>query len=81
MKHLKLYLMYYSQSFEDNTMFEKMEHQHHETMKYLNRMLLSIPNSMRRYIYMKNAVENMDLILRNYNQKIADKFNITYVSV
>ena len=79
MKHLKLFLMYYSQSFDDETMFEKMKNQHYETIKYLNRMLFSIPNSMRRYVYMKNAVENLDLICKTYLKEIANKYEIQYI--
>ena len=79
MKHLKLFLMYYSQSLDDQSMFEKMKNQHYEIIKYLNRMLFSIPNSMRRYIYMKNAVENLDLICKKYLKEIADKYEIQYI--
>jgi hypothetical protein len=78
-KHIKLFLMYYSQSFDDASMFEKMKNQHYEIMKYLNRMLFSIPNSMRRYIYMKNAIENLDIICKKYLHEIADKYNIQYI--
>lgn len=69
MKHLKLFLMYYSQSFDDSNFISKMKHQHHEVMKYLNRMVMAVPNSMRRHTYMKNAVENMDHILATYIKK------------
>ena len=79
MKHLKLFLMYYSQSFDDESMFEKMKNQHHEIIKYLNRMLFSIPNSMRRFVYMKNAVQNLDLICKKYIIEIADKYEIQYI--
>lgn len=79
MKHLKLFLMYYSQSFDDKHMFDKMKNQHYETIKYLNRMLFLIPNSMRRYIYMKNAVENLDILCKNYLKEIADKYEIQYI--
>lgn len=79
MKHLKLFLMYYSQSFDDKSMFEKMKHQHYEVIKYLNRMLFAIPNSMRRYVYMKNAIENLDLICKKYIKEIADKYEIQYI--
>jgi len=79
MKHLKLFLMYYSQSFDDESMFEKMKNQHYEIMKYLNRMLFVIPNSMRRYVYMKNAIENLDLICKKYLKEIADKYEIQFI--
>lgn len=81
MKHLKLFLMYYSQSFDNENMFEKMKNQHYEISKYLNRMLFSIPNSMRRYIYMKNAIENLDLIFKKYIKEIADKYGIQYILI
>ena len=79
MKHLKLFLMYYSQSFDDESMFEKMKNKQQEMIKYLNRMLFSIPNSMRRFVYMKNAVENLDLICKKYIKEIADKYEIQYI--
>lgn len=81
MKHLKMFLAYYSKSFEDDSMFEKMKYQHLRCIKYLNRMLFSIPNSMRRYTYMKTAIENMDLILKNYLSEVASKYDITYIPV
>ena len=81
MKHLKLFLMYYSQSFNDESMFDKMKNQHHEIIKYLNRMMFSIPNSMRRYIYMKNAIENLDIICKKYLKEIAEKYEITYFQI
>ena len=79
MKHLKLFLMYYSQSFDDKRMFDKMKNQHYEIMKYLHRMIFSIPNSMRRYKYMKNAVENLDLICKKYLKEISDKYEIQFI--
>ena len=80
MKHIKLFLMYYSQSFDDEQMFYKMKNQHYDVFKYLNRMMFSMPNIMRRYTYMKNAIENLDLILKKYLKEIADKYEIQYIS-
>ena len=79
MKHLKLFLMYYSQSLDDENMFNKMIKQHNEIIKYLNRMLFVIPNSMRRYLYMKNAVDNLDIICKKYINEIVDKYEIPYI--
>jgi hypothetical protein len=78
MKHLRIFMMYFSQAFEDEAMYEKMRNQHRQILKYLNRMLLSIPNSMKRYNYMKNAVENIDEILMTYTRQIADRYGITF---
>ena len=83
-KHLKLFLMYYSESFDDDKnelMFNRMKHQHNKIMKYLNRMKFSIPNSMRRHSYMENAVQNLDRILKTYISKIASRGNIQYVNI
>ena len=80
MKHIKLFLMYYSQSFDDENMFEKIKTQHQHIKKYLNRMLFSIPNSMRRYIYMKNSIENLDLIFQKYLKEVSEKYDIQYVT-
>ena len=74
MKHIKLFLMYYSQSFDkEYDVLHKMEYQHDKVIKYLNRMLFSIPNSMRRYEYMQNAITNLDIILKAYIQKSSMK--------
>lgn len=81
MKHIKLFLMYYSQSYNDQYMFDKMKTQHNYINKYLNRMLFSIPNSMRRYTYMKNAIDNLDLICKSYLREVADKYDIQYVTI
>jgi hypothetical protein len=81
MKHMKLFLMYYSQSFENSSSFDKMKNQHQQIIKYLNRMLLSIPNSMKRYTYMKNSIDNIDSILRSYIQSVALKHNIHYINI
>ena len=78
MKHIKLFLMYYSQAFDDKQMFEKMKNQHNDIIKYLNRMLFSIPNSMRRYLYMKNAKENINIIFQKYLKEIAEKYEMQY---
>ena len=80
MKHIKLFLMYYSQSFDNIDMFEKMKTQHSQIQKYLNRMLFSIPNSMRRYNYMKNSVENLNLIFQKYITEVAEKYEIQYIT-
>ena len=79
MKHFKLFLLYYSQSFDNELMFEKMKKQHDFVIRYLNRMLFAIPNSMRRYNYMQNAVTNIDLLLKQYLKMVADKYDISYV--
>lgn len=83
-KHLKLFLMYYSESLDADKapeMFYKMKHQYTKTMKYSNRMLFSIPNSMRRYTYMQYAITNLDSILKKYLEKVAKKSNITFVNI
>jgi len=76
MKHIKLFLMYYSQSFDDEQMFYKMKTQHDYIIKYLNRMMFSMPNSMRRYTYMKNSIENLNLIFKTYLKEVSDKFEL-----
>lgn len=75
LKHLKLFLIYFSEAFEKENMIEKMKKQHNNIMKYLNRMLLSIPNSMKRHMYMQNSIDNIDNILKNYLKVIEDKYN------
>lgn len=75
LKHLKLFLIYFSEAFEKENMLEKMKKQHNNIMKYLNRMLLSIPNSMKRHMYMQNSIDNIDNILKNYLKVIEDKYN------
>ena len=80
MKHLRMFMMYFSQAFDNESMFYKMKNQHEKVIKYLNRMLFSIPNSMKRYNYMKNAIENIDEILKSYNRQIAAKFEIQYIT-
>ena len=83
-KHIKLFLMFYSESMENektNEMFYKMQHQHNKIIKYLNRMLFSIPNSMRRYTYMQISISNLDNIFKSYIEKIANKANITYTNI
>jgi hypothetical protein len=81
MKHIKLFLMYYSEAFEKKHMFEKMKMQHNRIRKYLNRMLLSVPNGMRRHAYLKNAVENIDIIFKEYLTKIAQRYDIQYIPI
>ena len=80
MKHLRIFMMYFSQAFENEAMYEKMRNQRKRIMKYLNRMVMSIPNSMKRYNYMKNAVENIDEILKSYTKQIADKYGIQFIN-
>ena len=79
MKHMKLFLMYYSQSFDDQSMFEKMQNQHYKISEHLNKMMFSIPNSMRRHMYMKNSVENLNLIFEMRLQEVATKYKINHV--
>ena len=77
MKHIKLFLMYYSQSFDtEYNVLQKMEEQHDKVIKYLNRMLFSIPNSMRRYMYMQNAITNLDGLFKAYIQKSVNKISL-----
>ena len=80
MKHIKLFLMYYSQSFDDEQMFYKMKNQHTDIMKYLNRMIFAMPNSLRRYTYMKNAIDNLNIIFKKYLTEVANKYEIQYIS-
>lgn len=83
-KHLKLFLIYYSQSYEDDKielMFNRIKQQHNKIMKYLNKMKFSIPNSMRRHTYMQNAIDNLDIILKSYISKVANRGKIQYINV
>ena len=72
MKHLRIFMIYFSQAFENEVMLEKMKRQHHKIMKYLNRMVFSIPNSMKRYNYMQSAIKNIDNILKGYTKQIEE---------
>ena len=80
MKHLRIFMMYYSTAFDNEHMFDKMKNQHEKVVKYMNRMLFSIPNSMKRYNYMKYAIDNIDEILKSYNRQIAAKYEIQYIT-
>lgn len=80
MKHFRIFMMYYSQAFDNEHMYDKMKSQRDKVKKYLNRMLFAIPNSMKRYNYMKNAIENIDEILKNYIKQIADRYGIQFIS-
>jgi len=68
MRHLKLFLIHYSDSQNQlnnlSDIVEKLEHHKVNINKYLNRMLFSIPNSMRRYNYMTFAIQNLDIYLK-----------------
>ena len=76
MKHLKLFIMYYSDSqnkLNDLTdLTQKLNHHKLNINKYLNRMLFSIPNSMRRYNYMVYAIKNLDMYLQVNINNISD---------
>jgi len=81
MKHLRIFMMYYSQAFDDELMFGKMQNQYGKIIKYLNRMMFSIPNSMKRHSYMQYAIQNIELLLKDYMKEIATKYDIHYIPI
>ena len=81
MKHMKLFLMYYSQSFNDTSTVSKMKNQHNNIIKYLNRMLMAVPNSMQRYNYMKYAIDNMNIVLKSYIDSASKRHDLPYVNI
>ena len=71
-KHMKLFFIYYSNSLNhDNhsAFIPKLEKQHVKTMHYLNKILNSTPQSMKRYSYMTNSISYLNNNMQKYINK------------
>lgn len=66
-KHLKLFLLYYTEAKEckSQNVNMKLKHQYDEIFRYLGNMLKNIPQSMRRHEYMSIVINNLREILSN----------------
>ena len=72
--HLQRYFFYYSQSYNDyNTVSEKLKHHQYNCMKYLRRIPLCLHNDEKLKHGILQAIENINIILENYNFESHDR--------
>lgn len=71
--HLRRFFYYYSQSFHNNENNAKLKHHHMSCMKYLRRIPFRLHNDENLKHAITQAIENVNIILENYNFENNDR--------